>query len=81
MAITPKPNNVQVVTPSDTVDLPQIAGWLSFTNSGTQTLAIDTPGGQSNVSIVLPSGMWKIPAKRVYSTGTTVTNIIEYWDS
>lgn len=67
------------VTPSDTALLPQPSNWLAFTNSGTQTLAIDTPGGEKNVSIVLPSGMWQISATKVYSTGTTVTNIVAFW--
>jgi hypothetical protein len=41
--------------------------WVSFANSGTQVLVIDTPGGDLGVSILLPSGMWPIRANAIYS--------------
>lgn len=78
--VGPLPNALGV-TPSDTVDLPIPSWYLSFANTGTQTLTIDTVGGQKGLVITLPSGMWQIAAKRVYATGTTVTNIVQYWRS
>jgi hypothetical protein len=73
-------NHAAAVTPSDTVTLPSGSAWLSFANSGTQTLIIDTVGGEVGVSILLPSGMWPIRAAKVRATGTTVTSIVAYWD-
>jgi hypothetical protein len=66
------------VTPSDSASLPAGSNYLSFANSGTQTLHITTVGGE-DVSILLPSGMWPIRASKVWSTGTTVTGIVCYW--
>jgi hypothetical protein len=71
-------NHVAVVTPSDTQNLPCGSMWLSFVNSGAQTLVITTMGGET-ASLVLPSGMYPIHASKVWATGTTVTNIVTYW--
>lgn len=81
MSNVPSPAHAAAVTPSDSANLSIPAAWLSFTNSGTQTLKIDTVGGEVGVTITLPSGMYRIPAKKVYATGTTVTNIVQYWDN
>lgn len=70
-------NHAAAVTPSDTVNI-AASEWLSFANTGTQTLSITTIGGE-RVSILLPSGMWRIRASRVWSTGTSVTAIVAYW--
>lgn len=67
------------VTKSDTADLPAASDWLSFSNTGAQTLKITTLGGEE-VTITLPSGMYPIRATKVWSTGTSVTNIVEYWN-
>ena len=72
-------SHAQAVAPSDSSNLHNPSQWLSFVNSGTQTLTIDTPGGETGVSILLPSGMWPISASKVYATGTTVTSIVSYW--
>lgn len=58
---------------------PAIAGtlWLSFANSGSEVLVIDTVGGEEAVSITLPSGVWPIRAAAVCSS-TTVTNFVGY---
>jgi hypothetical protein len=66
------------VVPSDSAGLPAGSDYLSFVNSGTQTLQITTVGGEV-LSIILPSGMWPIRATQVWSTGTTVTSIVCYW--
>lgn len=81
MSVVGKPNHALNVTPSDTVPLRVPSAWLSFVNTGTQTLTVDTVGGETGVSIVLPTGMWRICATKVYATGTTVTDIVEYWDN
>ncbi|RQZ08904.1 hypothetical protein DF105_00955 [Burkholderia stagnalis] len=71
-------NHAQAVTPSDSTPVPATA-YLSFTNSGTQVLVIDTVGGEQNVSITLPSGMYPIRATKIHAA-STVTNIVAYWD-
>ncbi len=81
MAVVGKPNHAQAVVPNDAAPLPVPSTHLSFANTGTQTLTIDTVGGETNVSLVLPSGMWPICAAKVYATGTTVTDIVEYWNA
>lgn len=72
------PNHAAAVTPSDTLPLTAASTWLSFANSGTQTLKITTVSGEV-ISITLPSGMYPLRASQVWSTGTTVTNIVGYW--
>jgi hypothetical protein len=68
------------VTPSDTVDLPAVSEHLSFTNSGAQTLTITTVGGETLTITGLVTGvLHPIRARRVWSTGTTVTTIVAYW--
>lgn len=81
MAVVGKPNHAQAVVPSDTDALRVPSTHLSFANTGAQTLLIDTVGGEIGVSITLPSGMWPICATKVYATGTTVTDIVEYWNT
>jgi hypothetical protein len=44
------------------------------------TVFVDTVGGETNVGITLPAGFYPICATRVYSTSTTATNILAYWD-
>ena len=75
------PRHAQVVSTSDTLNHAFVTSYIAFTNSGTQTLKIDTAGGEIGVSIVLPSGMWPIAAKKIYTTGTTVTTIVAFWDA
>ena len=67
------------VTPSDTQNLPNGSDYLSFVNSGSQTLKITTLGGEVVSGIVLPSGMYPIRATQVWATGTTVTSVFTYW--
>jgi hypothetical protein len=74
----PKMIHAAPVTPSDTQLLPNGSDYLSFVNSGSQTLKITTLGGEV-VSIALPSGMYAIRATQVWATGTTVTSVFTYW--
>jgi len=62
------------VTPNDTADIGvarweylvvPVAGAVRFT-----TITNDTP-----VAVNLPAGIWPIPVKRIYETGTTATNL------
>lgn len=71
-------NHAINITPSDTTSIPA-TDMISFVNSGTQVLVIDTVGGETNVSITLPSGQWKIRATKVHAA-STVTNIVGYWN-
>jgi hypothetical protein len=71
-------NHAQAVTPSDTTVIAATA-WISFVNSGTQVLVIDTVGGETNVSIALPSGMYPIRATKIHAA-STVTGIVAFWD-
>jgi hypothetical protein len=73
------PNHAALVTASDTVNLPCASSYLSFTKSGTQTLHLTMAGGEDITITALPSGMYPIRATRVWSTSTTVTNIVAYW--
>jgi hypothetical protein len=68
-----------VVTPSDTTDLTVVSDYISFANSGAQTLQVTMLGGEIVSGIVLPSGMYHLMVRRVWASGTTVTNIVEYW--
>lgn len=80
MAVVANPAHAQAVVPSDTANLPVPSAYLAFVNAGTQTLTIDTVGGEIGVELILPSGFYPICAKKVYAAGTTVTNIVMFWN-
>lgn len=68
------------VTPSDTQGLPAGSDYLSFTNTGTQTITITTLGGEMVTLSGLAGGiLHPIRATRIWNTGTTVTNVAAYW--
>jgi hypothetical protein len=67
------------VVPSDTQDLPCGSKGLSFVNSGSQTLHVTFVGGEDCPGIIVPGGLYPYNVKRVWATGTTVTNIFTYW--
>lgn len=71
-------NHAAPITPSDAAALPAATMAISFVNSGTQVLVIDTVGGETGVSILLPSGMYQIRATKVHAA-STVTGIVGYW--
>jgi hypothetical protein len=71
-------NHAVAIDPSDTQNLPCGSMWLSFVNSGAQTLTITTVGGETTL-VVLPSGVYPIHAIKIWKTGTTVSNIVTYW--
>jgi hypothetical protein len=73
------PNHAAPITPSDDVDCPATT-WISFSQSGSQTLRITTVGGDELTITGLAGGvLHPIRAKRVWSTGTTVTTIVGWW--
>lgn len=84
MSVLGKPKHAQAVTPSDSLGLRFPSTYLSWQNGTgsvtTGTVYIDTVGGETNVPIVLPQGMYPICATKVYATNTTAQNIVAYWD-
>jgi hypothetical protein len=74
--------NSAAVTPSDTLPLPAISRRLGWFNTGTQTLKYQPAGppGALPVTVEMPSGIYDIRATQVFSTGTTVTSIVVFWD-
>lgn len=84
MPVLGKPKHAQAVTPSDTLGLRFPSSFLSWANAtgsvSTGTVYVDTVGGEVNVAITLPQGMYPICVTKVYSTNTTATDIVAYWD-
>jgi hypothetical protein len=63
------------VTPNDTVDLPVWASALWVGTGG--TLRVDAVGGETDVLLVVPSGIiLPFGVRRVRATGTTASNIV-----
>lgn len=63
------------VTPSDTVDLANVAKRLWVGGTGNVTLI--TVGGETVEYAAVPAGTYlQVRASRVKSTGTTATNIV-----
>jgi hypothetical protein len=85
LAVIGKPNHALGVLPSDTFNLPFPSQFLSFVGaSGGVTLGtvtVDTVGGEIGVAITLPAGLWPICARKIYATGTTATDIVEFWST
>jgi hypothetical protein len=69
------------ITPSDSTDLPQVtkAIYIGTATAG-QTIKVDMErGGTVTLSNVAQGTILKIAAKRVYTTGTTATNLISFY--
>jgi hypothetical protein len=73
------PLHAAAITPSDTADLAATTDFISFVNSGAQTLQVTTFSGETLAIGALPSGQYRMRVRRVWSTGTTVTSIVGYW--
>lgn len=69
-------SNAASVTPSDTADLATQARALWVGGSG--DVKVDTAGGDT-VTFSGVSGLLPVRVARVYSTGTTGTNIMALW--
>lgn len=73
----PMLNHAEAITPADS-DLSAITCAISFINSGTQVLVVQTPSGETVNCGALPSGLYYIRAKRVTSA-STVTSVVGWW--
>ena len=62
------------VTPNDGADLAHVARALYVGSTG--DIKIDTPNGDTVTFSAVPVGIFPVRANRVYSTGTTATNIV-----
>ena len=62
-----------VITPSDTVDLPEAIRQITLSGAG--TLRWTGRDGVVNVTGVLPAGSYPIAARRLHATGTTATGL------
>ncbi len=62
------------VTPNDGADLAFVARALYV--GGTGNIKIDTPNGDTVTFNAVPVGILPVRANKVYSTGTTATNIV-----
>ena len=67
-------HNVDVVVPSDTVDLPGASSAGLYVGVG-GTLTITTNNG-TKVTMTVVAGLVPVVATRVWSTGTAATNIV-----
>ena len=76
MAIIGKFQNAAAVTASDTVTFPATMA-ISLGVAG--AVAVDLYGGQTNVVLTLPAGLFEIAVTRIYSTSTTATGLARYW--
>jgi hypothetical protein len=85
MPVVGKPNHAQAVTKSDTANLRQGATYLSFADStggpSMTAVVVDMIGGETQVTLSLSAGRYALGVTKVWSTGTTATNIVAYWDS
>ena len=71
-------DNLALVTPSDSADLSAPCNYIFCGGAG--TLKVTTVGGQSvTVTGVVAGQILPIRAARVWSTGTTDTNIAALW--
>ena len=72
------------VTPSDTVNIPAVTGGTNngcvLYVGGTGTLKVTTIGGDDVTFVgVLAGTFLPVHVLRVWSTGTTATNIVALW--
>ncbi len=69
-------DNAVAVTPSDTADLGVIAKRLYVGSTG--AIKVDTAGGITATFVAVPVGIFDpgCKIKKVYSTGTSATNMI-----
>jgi hypothetical protein len=67
-------SHLEAVTPSDTVDLPNVSRALNVATAG--QLRLTTVGGTTQ-SVYVAAGMaFPVRARRVWQTGTTATGIV-----
>jgi hypothetical protein len=69
--------NAGAVTPSDVLNIGPATRALYI--GGTGNLTVLMAGGQTVLFTALPIGWYPISVTRVFSTGTTATNIVAVW--
>lgn len=73
------------VTPSDTTNIPSVSGGTNDEGcilyiGGTGNVKVRTIGGDDVVFAAVPAGTTlQVRVHRVFSTGTTATNIVALW--
>ena len=74
-----------VVTPSDTVDIPNIAG-PDIQNEGcvlyigtSGDIKVTTVAGNDVTFVAHPAGYMPVQVKRVWATGTSASDILALW--
>jgi hypothetical protein len=77
MAVAGLAQNAAPVTPSDSSGLLGVTQYISLGAAG--TITVDMFGGQKNVTLTLPAGLYPLAVTKVYATGTTATGICAYW--
>jgi len=81
----PQPSIARLVTPSDTVNIPQPSGpdgknegcVLYVGTSG--NLRVLTAGGDDVVFTAVPVGFFPVQVIRVFATNTAASNIVALW--
>ena len=69
-----------VVTPSNTVDLPNYSRMLYIANGGTgQSVKVTTLNGDVVTFNNVPTGILMVQARRVWATGTSAIDILALW--
>jgi len=72
------PQRAAAISPSDSVDLPNVTKGIWAATTG--TLKVDMVSGGTVTLTGIPAGKFlPIAAKRVYATGTTVTGLIGFF--
>lgn len=66
------------VTPSDTDDLARVSDYLYIGTAG--TLKIIFADGVTLVFAAIAAGLYPFRVSRVYSNGTSATNIVALWE-
>ena len=76
--LTGPADNQVAITPSDSTDLAYISRALFIGGAG--TIRVTPTSGQSAVTYTVPAGMiLPIRVSRVWSTGTTATNVVSWY--
>jgi hypothetical protein len=76
--LTSPARNAAAVTPNDSTDLPTAARGLYIGGAG--NVKVTMQGGQDVTFTALAVGVWyPLSVTRVWSTGTTATNIVAIW--
>lgn len=68
--------SIIAVTPSDTVDLPEVCRRLNVAAAG--TVRVTTLGGDTETVYIAAGVVFPLVVTRVHATGTTATGIIGF---